>query len=80
MSEGYKFWMVWREGGNAPTKRHFTQMGACAEAKRLCALHPGQRFFVMQADGSFVIPCNDATWTPATQVHPRTNLDPHYGL
>ena len=31
----YKFWMVFADGGHAPTKRHFSQAEAEAEAQRI---------------------------------------------
>lgn len=41
------FWLVWREGGSAPTFKHPDENLASIEARRLAALHPGQRFFVL---------------------------------
>jgi len=38
MNEEYKFWMVFIEGRNTPTKRHFTVDDAHVEAERLLKL------------------------------------------
>lgn len=43
------FWLVWRDGGSNPTKKHATESEARAEAERLAAKHPGSRFFVLPA-------------------------------
>ena len=44
-----KFWMVWNERGSAPRKRHTTYDSAVTEAKRLAALQPQGKFYVMEA-------------------------------
>lgn len=41
------FYLVWREGGNAPVYKHGTSTGAENEAQRLAAAHPGSKFFVL---------------------------------
>ena len=44
-----EFWMVMRENGTAPTKRHDTLAAAEEEARRLAQQHPAARFYVLQA-------------------------------
>lgn len=46
-----RFWMVWRSGGNLPTKRHFTYEAAVEEARRLVNECPAARFWVLEAVG-----------------------------
>jgi hypothetical protein len=43
------FFLVWCEGGGAPTARHLTFATAKAEATRLARANPGKRFTVMVA-------------------------------
>jgi hypothetical protein len=49
-----KFWMVWREGGEVPTVRHFSDRAAWAEAERLAKKEGSAacRFHVLEALGS----------------------------
>ena len=42
-----RYWLVWREGGNAPTYRHPDQASAEAEAKRLAHAFRGETFAVL---------------------------------
>lgn len=48
------FWMVWREDGGSPTRRHDTKDAAITEAKRLAAKHPGVKFYTLKATGHAV--------------------------
>lgn len=41
------YWLVWREGGGAPTYRHPDEHSARREAERLSKLNPGERFVVL---------------------------------
>jgi Uncharacterized protein conserved in bacteria (DUF2188) len=34
-------WIVWKDGGSRPRRRHDSLTDALAEATRLAALHPG---------------------------------------
>jgi len=43
------FYMVWRNGGNCPTRRHELIESAREEAKRLAKDNPCQEFFVTRA-------------------------------
>jgi hypothetical protein len=43
------FFLVWCEGGGAPTFKHYTFASAKAEAARLARLSPDRRFTVMVA-------------------------------
>ena len=49
MSRDTSFWMVWREFGPAPTKRHFIEQDAKCEAERLAKENPGTVFYVLSA-------------------------------
>lgn len=46
------FWMVWREGGGAPTYPHDSYKAASAEAERLARTQPGAKFTVLEAVSS----------------------------
>ncbi|MCV9910201.1 hypothetical protein OIV19_21640 [Brucella sp. HL-2] len=48
-----KFWMVYGASRAAPTFQHTIKKAAEGEAKRLAALHPGERFYVLQAVAGF---------------------------
>lgn len=50
----YQYWMVSREGGVAPSKKHLTLEVAAAEADRLAALHPGRKVHVLSVVSSRV--------------------------
>lgn len=41
------YWVVWREGGSVPTKKHATRADAEQEAMRLARLYPRSRFVVL---------------------------------
>jgi hypothetical protein len=43
------FYMVWRNGGSCPTKRHETIESAREESRRLAESNPCIEFFVMRA-------------------------------
>lgn len=50
------FWMVWRENGPAPTKKHERRVDAEKEAKRLASFSPGSRFVVLVSQTAVVQP------------------------
>lgn len=58
------FWLVWRDGSrrgwneHIPTARHDTYESAEREAKRLAALAPGEKFFVLPASAYAVAEVN----------------------
>jgi len=52
--EGLPFFMVFLEGGSAPTYRHTSLESAEIEAKRLTKIH-GKKAFVLCTIKSFVI-------------------------
>lgn len=48
------FFTVWKQGGGVSTFAHEDQIKAEQEARRLAALNPGTKFFVMAPLASFV--------------------------
>lgn len=51
---GKALFVIWSKLGKRPPRMvHSTYTKAVAEAQRLAALRPGQRFFVMRAECSF---------------------------
>lgn len=42
-----RFWLVYKHGGNIPTRQHASQKEAEQEAVRLAKKHPGETFFVL---------------------------------
>lgn len=61
-----RFWMVWNDGpfGRTPTYKHPSPEAAQQEANRLARVFPGQRFWVLEAQG-FMRTADPCTWTPA---------------
>lgn len=59
------FWMVWKNGGNAPTFQHLTEQDAINEAKRLARAIRGETFYVLRS----VLECvsDDVTVTEHAQ-------------
>ncbi len=55
------FYLVWNENRVDSTVRHSSMADAQAEANRLALIHPGKRFYVLQAKG-FALKI-EATWT-----------------
>lgn len=55
MSDKYKFWMVFAEGGQAPNKQHFTKTEAAAEAHRL-AKKNGRPAYVLESVLGYEVP------------------------
>lgn len=49
MSNATKFWLVWNDGGHAPTHKHLSERDAKREAERLARKVRGQRFVVLEA-------------------------------
>lgn len=56
-----RFWLVWRDGGSAPTFKHYERDGARREAERLARANPGVVFHVMAAD-AYVVK-SDVHWS-----------------
>lgn len=48
------YWVVWREGGSVPTKKHATRADAEQEAIRLASYNPGYRFVVLVSQTAVV--------------------------
>jgi hypothetical protein len=65
------FWLVWRSGGDAPTKRHATLVNAENEARRLTEKHPGVRFFVLELVSGF-----ECSVSPVTKVQIQPKAKP----
>ena len=55
MSDKYKFWMVFAEGGQAPNKQHFTEAEAMAEAHRLAKTN-GRPAYVLESVIGYEVP------------------------
>ncbi len=47
MENAPPFYLVWRDGGPAPTFKHKTVTAAEIEADRLARAHPGSEFYVL---------------------------------
>ena len=60
MSTYVEFYMVWKEGGNAPTYKHHSYQDAKHEAARLARLDPGREFHVLKSQCSCQV--NDLIW------------------
>lgn len=43
------FYLVWREGGNSPAYKHYSEATAREEAARLAQKEPGSRFYILPA-------------------------------
>lgn len=52
-SNGDSFWMILKQGGDIPRKRHTSYESACTEAQRLATNHPGEKFYVLRAMDAF---------------------------
>ena len=50
MEQTKRFWMVWKDGANAPTKKHETRVAALVEANRLSTANPSFVFYVLVAE------------------------------
>lgn len=57
------FYMLYLDGGGAPTVCHGTKEAAKAEAERLARAHSGRRVYVMQAVASVIK--SDVAWESA---------------
>jgi hypothetical protein len=64
------FWLVWRENGGNPTKKHATEDAARAEAERLAKKHPAVHFFVLPALQFARTIVTEPTWLDAPPVKP----------
>lgn len=43
-----KFWLVWRDNGGSPNRRHRSKEDALIEAGRLSKNHIGIKFYVLE--------------------------------
>jgi len=55
MTNKYKFWMVFAEGGGHPNKQHWSKAGAELEAIRL-AQKNGKPVHVLESVGGYEVP------------------------
>lgn len=60
-----KFWMVLRDGGDAPMHRHGSLLSATKEAERLASQVRGGRFFVLEAVAVVQEKRTTTTWLDA---------------
>ncbi len=51
-----RFFMVWRDGGSAPTFQHTTRDSAVTEAVRLAEKSPGVKFYIMESVEHVIAP------------------------
>lgn len=49
------FWMVWCEGGDAPTRKHASLASADQESERLARANRGQTFVVLRSVSECVV-------------------------
>jgi hypothetical protein len=61
-----KFWMIVAADGpysnNAPHVQHKSEKEARAEAERLCRLHIGSRYVILEAKDYVVVPPSAVSW------------------
>jgi len=50
------YWLVWCEGGGAPTAKHQSPAAAGVEARRLAIANPGKRFVVLRSECDYFVP------------------------
>ena len=62
-----KFWMVWRENGNAPVAMHPSLKSAEEEAARLARLNPGKNFVVLESV-KFCTIDDPVHWYPTEEI------------
>lgn len=55
MTTHYKFWMVFAEGGHAPSKQHFVKAEAETEAQRI-AKKNGRSVYVLESVHGYMVP------------------------
>ena len=67
-----KFWMVWIEGGPAPTFKHDSREGANREAERLALAMPSATYHVLEA----VAACKKSTvqWSEAEEDYQGSDV------
>ena len=67
---GEAFWLVWREGGTSPFRKHKTFEAARVEADRLANLGSGRTFYVLQATWGCAAPKPGVLSWPLVTVSP----------
>ena len=65
----YKFWMVFVDGGNSPTAKHYEKTTAIAEAERL-AIKTTKQSYVMECVERFVMPTPSVSRYAVTECAP----------
>lgn len=63
------FWMVWGEQTCETRVRHHSLEDARREAERLAEKHPGNRFFVLAAQG-YAVTARPTTWVDLEEELP----------
>ncbi len=49
ISQIQKFWLVWRNDGSGPVRKHWDKQSAVLEAERLAERNPGAIFVVVKS-------------------------------
>lgn len=62
-----KFWLVWREAGSTPTRKHTTRGSAYNEAERLSKENPGVRYHVVQNEAAYEATVTATGWSEPLQ-------------
>ena len=68
MSE-YKFWMVFVDGGNSPSAKHFSKEEAIEEAARL-AIKTSKQAYVLECIERFIVPMPSVSRYAVTECAP----------
>ncbi len=69
MREERAFYLVWRDGGGAPTYKHPDRSGAVLEAERLSRNAPGVAFYILEATDRAVF-TQPVAWTKLEEETP----------
>ena len=59
-----EFWLIWNPKRHAPTKKHYSEVSAEQEARRLAENNPGEHFFVLKTERDFIATINPVSSLP----------------